>query len=146
MQWLRLCGQYVDCCRVGNILIVGEPTIFMTDAMDTNSLPRYRWVSLMDIEPGMVTARPILAGAEKQGVILIAVGSTVTANTIAQLFNKGIECIAVEVDSTDSGDEADCTAQVQKYQDRLIEIFGESPDENCRPLLEALIRMGPSRQ
>ena len=113
--------------------------------MDANCLPSYRWVPIMDVEAGMVTARPVIAGGEKQSAILIGVGSTVTASTIAQLINKGIECIAVEMDPANSPSEADCIDQAQRYHARLDEIFGATPDEHCRPLLDALVKMGPDQ-
>lgn len=117
----------------------------MSDERNADCLPPYRWVPIMDIETGMVTARPVIAGGEKQSAILIAVGSTVTASTIAQLINKGIECIAVEVDSSASPSEESRIDQSQKYQDRLSEIFGATPDENCRPLFDALVKLGPDQ-
>ncbi len=117
----------------------------MSDERTTDCLSPYRWMPITDIEPGMVTARPVIAGGEKQSAILIAVGSTVTASTIAQLINKGIECIAVQVDSSTIPSEADRIDQRQRYQDRLGEIFGATPAENCRPLFDALVKLGPDQ-
>ncbi len=117
----------------------------MNDTNDTKRLPLYRWVPTMDIEPGMVTARPIIAGGEKQVAFRIGVGSTITASTIAQLINRGVECIAIAADSSGLPDEADYAERVKKYEARLSEIFGTTPDENCRPLFDALIDMGPGQ-
>ena len=117
----------------------------MSETKNTKRPPSYRWIPTMDIEPGMVTARPIIAGRENQVAIRIGVGSTITASTIAQLINKGVECIAIEVDSSGWLDEAEYAEQVNKYRTRLSEIFGTTPDENCLPLLEALIEMGPGQ-
>ena len=120
-----------------------ELEILMSDEKNASKLPSYRWVPIMDVQIGMVTARPVIAGGEKQSAILIGVGSTVTASTIAQLMNKGIECIAVQVDSAASASEADRIDQVQRYHARLDEIFGATPDENCRLLFDALVKLGP---
>jgi hypothetical protein len=115
----------------------------MSETKKTKGPPSYRWIPTTAIEPGMVTARPIITGGENQVAIRIGVGSTITASTIAQLINKGVECIAIEANSSDLPDEADYTEQVEKYQARLSEIFGTTPDENCRPLFDALIETGP---
>lgn len=115
----------------------------MNDTNDTRRLPSYRWVPTMDIEPGMVTARPIIAGGENRVAIRIGVGSTITASTIAQLINKGVECIAIVAESSSLQDEADYAEQAKKYEARLSEIFSTTPDANCRPLFDALIEMGP---
>jgi hypothetical protein len=117
----------------------------MSETKDTKRPPTYRWIPTMDIEPGMVTARPIITGRENQVAIRIGVGSTITASTIAQLINKGVECIAIEADSSGLLDEAEYAGQVKKYEVRLGEIFGTTPDENCRPLFDALIEMGPGQ-
>jgi hypothetical protein len=117
----------------------------MNDTNDPSRRPSYRWVPTMDIEPGMVTARPIIAGGENQVAFRIGVSSTITASTIAQLINKGVECIAIAAESSSLPDDADYAEQVKKYQARLTEIFGTIPDENCRPLFDALIEMGPGQ-
>ena len=117
----------------------------MNDTNTTKCQLLYRWLPIMDIEPGMVTARPIIAGGENQVAIRIGVGNTITASTIAQLINRGVECIAIAADSSGLPDEADYAEQVKKYEARLSEIFGTTPDENCRPLFDALIEMGPGQ-
>ena len=95
----------------------------------------------MDLEPGMVIARPVLGHSGMQVTMHLAVGSTISASTIAQLINKGVECAAVLQDA--APDEASCAELVAQYESRLHEIFGPDPDENCRPLLEALLADGP---
>lgn len=73
--------------------------------------------------------------------IHLAVGCAITASTIGQLINKGIECIAVEQDAPpDAATHARIAGQ---YEARLHEIFGPVPDENCQPLLDALLIAGP---
>lgn len=93
----------------------------------------------------MVIARPIYGGAGSHGTshsaIRLSVGSEVTGSTIAQLINKGIECVAVVRQS--SIDEVEYATLVTQHLARLNEIFGESPAESCRALLDALIAAGP---
>lgn len=95
----------------------------------------------MELEPGMVIARPVFGGPGNQLTIHLAIGSTITANTIEQLINKGVECIAVLQNAPP--DEAAYANIVGQYESRLHEIFGPDPDENCRSLLDALLADGP---
>lgn len=95
----------------------------------------------MDLQPGMVIARPVFGGSGIQMTIHLAIGSSITSSTIAQLINKGVECVAVMEDTPP--DAATYTGIVAQYEARLHEIFGPAPDENCRPLLDALLADGP---
>ncbi len=89
----------------------------------------------------MVIARPVFGGSGMQMTIHLAVGSTITASTIAQLINRGVECVAVQQDAP--LDEATYATLVGEYESRLHEIFGPVPDGNCRSLLDALLADGP---
>ena len=89
----------------------------------------------------MVLSRPVLGLSGMRATILLAAGSTITPSTIAQLVNKAVECVAVRQDPP--LDQDSYAKQVRQYESRLHEIFGPDPDENCRPLLEALIADGP---
>jgi len=111
-------------------------------AMGSPSAPRdYCWLPTARLEPGMVIARPLFASSGMKATIHLAVGSTITAGTIDQIINKGVECVAVRQDSPP--DAAAFATLVSRYEARLQEIFGPSPDENCRPLLDALLADGP---
>jgi hypothetical protein len=101
----------------------------------------YCWIPTTELAPGMVIARPVFGGQGRLVTIHLAVGSAITANTIGQLINKGIECIAVMQDAPP--DAATHARIVELYEARLHEIFGPTPDENCQPLLEALLIDGP---
>lgn len=103
---------------------------------------RYCWIPTSALEPDMVIARPIQGGHGNQLTLRIAVGSSVTANTIAQLLNKGVECIAVCQDAMP--DEAALAAAAVRHEQRLAEIFGDQPDDACRSLRDALRAYGPS--
>ncbi len=96
----------------------------------------YRWISTIDLVPGMTVARPVLGGTRHQLTLRIAVGSTINAGTIAQLINKGIECVAVHQDGL--SDEAVNAETAQCRGERLTEIFGAQPDESCQQLIAAL--------
>ena len=89
----------------------------------------------------MVIARPVFGGPGIQVTIHLAIGSTITASTIAQLVNKGVECVAVLQDT--QPDAAISASLVRQYESRLHQVFGPDPDENCRPLLDALLADGP---
>ena len=102
----------------------------------------YRWIPTMELAPGMVIARPVYGGSSMSPTIHLAAGSAITASTISQLVNKGVECVAVLKES--ALDDAAYAAAVRQYESRLQEIFGPDPDENCRPLLAALLADGPS--
>ncbi|MCG2576874.1 hypothetical protein LZ012_07690 [Dechloromonas sp. XY25] len=95
----------------------------------------------MDLEPGMVLARPVFGRSGQQLSMHLAVGSSITASTISQLITKGVECVAVARQAP--ADEAGRAEAVARYESRLHEIFGADPDENCGPLLAALLAEGP---
>lgn len=101
----------------------------------------YCWVSIAELEPGMVLARPVIGGTGMHATIHVAAGSLVTGSTIAQLINKGVECVAVE-QLTAPDPEAFAT-KVQAFEARLDEIFGPAPDASCALLLAALKEDGP---
>ena len=114
-----------------------------TESAPATGSPRsYCWMPTLKLEPGMVIARPVYGGSSLQPTIHLAVGGVITASTIEQLINKGVECVAVERDS--AHDEAAYATLVAGYQARLQQIFGAVPDENCRPLLEALLQDLPA--
>lgn len=89
----------------------------------------------------MVIARPVVGGSGGRVTIRLAVGIEITANTISQLVNKDVDCVAVEQEVLT--DETTHVAIVEQYELRLREIFGANPDEDCRPLLDALLEYGP---
>ena len=89
----------------------------------------------------MEIARPVLGVSGRRVTIHLAVGSIVTASTISQLVNKGVESVAVLLGAR--SDDAAYAELVHKYESRLQEIFGPSPDGNCSALLDALIEDGP---
>lgn len=101
----------------------------------------YSWRATMDLEPGMVIARPVVGTVGSRATMHLAIGSVITADTLSQLVNKGVECVAV---MDDHPPDAEAYADiVLRYQARLREIFEAEPDPSCRPLLDALIQNGP---
>lgn len=108
----------------------------------TKPAPRgYCWRATMDLEPGMVIARPVVGTTGSRATMHLAIGSVITADTLAQLVNKGVECVAVMDDH--APDAETYAAIVDRYQARLREIFEPEPDASCRPLFDALIKNGP---
>ncbi|MCX7174531.1 MAG: hypothetical protein NT159_11545 [Proteobacteria bacterium] len=106
------------------------------------SAPRgYSWRATMDLEPGMVIARPVVGHAGSRATMHLAIGSVITADTLAQLVNKGVECVAILDDHPPNPE--DYAGIVLRYEARLREIFEPEPDETCRPLFDALIKNGP---
>ena len=89
----------------------------------------------------MEIARQVLGVSGRRVTIHLAVGSIVTASTISQLVNKGVESVAVMRNA--SPDDVAYAELVHKYESRLHEIFGPAPDDNCHALLDALIEDGP---
>lgn len=111
-------------------------------ATGSSRAPRdYCWLPTAKLKPGMVIARPLFASSGMKATIHLAVGSAITAGTIDQIINKGVECVAVRQDSPP--DAAAFADRVNRYESRLEEIFGPAPDENCRPLRDALLADGP---
>lgn len=101
----------------------------------------YSWRATMDLEPGMVIARPVVGTSGSRATMHLAIGSVITADTLAQLVNKGVECVAILDDHPpDPETYADI---VLRYEARLREIFEPEPDQTCRPLFDALIKNGP---
>jgi hypothetical protein len=116
----------------------------ITEPTESAPPPRdYCWIPTTKLVPGMVIARPLFGGHGRLVTIHLAVGSPITSSTIGQLINKGIECVAVEQDA--APDPSAYAQLAEQYAARLHEIFGPEPDENCRPLLEALLVSGPCR-
>ena len=101
----------------------------------------YSWLATMDLEPGMIIARPVVGTTGSRITMHLAIGSAITADTIAQLMNKGVECVAV-MDDADVPPEILADAVV-RFETRLREIFEPVPDISCRPLFDALIKYGP---
>ena len=102
----------------------------------------YRWLPTMSVQPGMVTARPVVGLFDARETMYVAVGSTITANTIAQMVAKGVECVAVFDVSARA--ELDGKALGTPFVKRLDEIFGPSPDAACMALRDALIAAEPT--
>ena len=116
-------------------------TDFPASAATERSPRGYSWIPTMEVEPGMEIARPVLSRSGMQLAIQLAVGSVITASTITQLINKGVECVAILHDA--EPDEASYDDLVRRYESRLHEIFGSNTDANCQLLLEALLADGP---
>ncbi len=113
------------------------------DPLSAETVPDcYCWIPTADLVPGMVIARPVQGGHGNQVTLRIAVGTSVSTSTIAQLVNKGVECVAVLQGA--APDEEARAAAVACHEQRLAEIFGDQPNDACRRLRDALLACGPS--
>lgn len=101
----------------------------------------YSWRATLDLLPEMVIARPVVGTTGSRATLHLAIGSVITTDMLAQLMNKGVECVAVLNDVPK--DPAAYADAVSRYEHRLREIFEPAPGENCLPLFEALIKHGP---
>lgn len=106
------------------------------------ALPRCRWVPTLSLLPGMVIERPVVGGAGMLMTMHLGVGSVITTSTIAQIINKGVECVAVRAE--EPVDAAAFAEAAAAHAARLHEIFGPAPDEHCLPLLNVLLEEGPA--
>jgi hypothetical protein len=102
--------------------------------------PDYCWIATQKLESGMVLARPVSGGRGINSAIQLSAGSVVTGAMIEQLINKGIEAVAVFQDLPDPEVYG---LMVKAYIERLVEIFGPDPSDECRALLDTLIACGP---
>lgn len=117
----------------------------MADDLDTNVRnlscpePRYRWLPVDALLPGMTLARRVVGQEEGRTRLMLAVGTILTAGTIDQLTIKAVECVAV---LNEHPPEADIYLALHKaYEARLRVIFGcpEEQEEGCRALFDALL-------
>ena len=120
---------------------ISESKVEQTQPPQVPAPRGYSWLATMDLEPGMIIARPVVGTTGSRITMHLAIGSAITADTIAQLMNKGVECVAV-MDDADMPPEIPDDAVV-RYETRLREIFEPVPDISCRPLFDALIKYGP---
>ena len=125
---------------------MAQDSLAMETAASTATAPQrsprgYSWLSVMELEPGMITARPVFGNSGMQMTMHLATGSPLTASTIAQLVNKGVECVAVQQEAPP--DQPSHANLVKQYEARLQQIFGPPPSEACRPLFDALLADGP---
>ena len=102
----------------------------------------HRWLPITAVQPGMVTARPVVGLAGVRETMFIAIGSTLTTNTITQMVNKDVECVAV-FDPVPS-DFSDGSRLRSQFESRLQEIFGPEPDDSCRALMNSLLLAQPT--
>lgn len=105
------------------------------------------WLPVELLRSGMIVARPVVGEIKGRVSIMFGEGLGLTAETIAQLMVKGVECVAV-VDENPLSDE-ELLQRQRAYEARLRVIFGVGDDSlqehSLQALYEALLAMGPSR-
>jgi hypothetical protein len=96
----------------------------------------YRWLPTIALEAGMVIARPVVGLTGVRETMYLAIGSQLTASTIAQMVVKGVECVAVlDPLPTEYSDDG---PSIARFETRLGEIFGPQPNAACQALMQAL--------
>lgn len=119
----------------------------MTDEsdLDGRSVPRYKWLPVDALMPGMTLARRIVEQTGGKAPMLLAAGTTLTAGTIGQLTIRAVECVAVL--NEQPPDPGDYLALREAYEARLRVIFdcaeGGFLTSDCRALFDALAVAGP---
>lgn len=112
------------------------------ESADPVQVSKYRWLPMMEVEPGMVIARPVLGMAGVLETMYVAIGATITASTIAQMMTKGVEYVAVlDPLPTEFSDDG---RSIAEFETRLKVIFGKDPNSACRALMDALILARPT--
>lgn len=96
----------------------------------------YHWLPVLLLEPGMVVARPVVGTTSARATLLLGIGTILSTDTIAQLINRGVECVAIAKEE----DAPQSEAALTQYRDRLNAIFGPEPDPACQKLRDALLR------
>lgn len=116
--------------------------------MEDDALPlklearcRPLWKSVLDLKVGMVLAAEVTGSSGGYVTMQISAGGIITEEMKAQMFIKGIACVAVV--NTAPPSESDYAFAAQDYETRLREIFEPQPDPHCQNLLNALLARGP---
>jgi hypothetical protein len=105
----------------------------------------HRWLTIEALQPGMVLAKPVHIAQHGLLVMKLGEGSELQANTIDQLFSRGVECVPVRIDST--LDEQQLASMKNAHLERLLQIFASASEAevapNCHDLFAALLKAGP---
>lgn len=106
-----------------------------------------RWMSIEELAPGMVLARPVVSTQHRVLDFKLGAGTHLTDGMISQLSGRGVECVAVFDAHPLSPEEYDKLRAA--HEERLLMIFrANSPEAlpaDRRPLYEALVKIGPHR-
>ncbi|MDO9067864.1 MAG: hypothetical protein Q7W05_05350 [Deltaproteobacteria bacterium] len=116
------------------------------ECSDSCPVPPYSWRPVDTLLPGMTLARRVVVEEGRRVMMMLAEGSILTEGMIAQLVSKAVECVAVLNNHPQAA--SDYLALKQAYEIRLRLLFGchDSPlNEDCRPLFDILVALGPPR-
>ena len=109
-------------------------------------LSNQRWLTVEQLVPGMVLARPVVVAARGVLAMKLGEGCELTASLISQMYARGIECVAIAIPPPEE-DEA-WQARSAAYAQRLKLIFsdGQAPvHPDCQPLYDLLVSQGLPR-
>jgi hypothetical protein len=128
--------------NAATILAIDSTLLDVLKHPDQAQVCSYRWLPTITVEPGMTIARPISGMSGVRETMYVAIGSTITANTIAQMIAKGVECVAV-FDPLPP-DSSDYEHSAASFKARLQTIFGPAPNAGCQALMDALMLAQPT--
>ena len=110
------------------------------------ALSNQRWLTVEQLVPGMVLARPVVVAARGVLAMKLGEGCELTASLISQMYARGIECVAIAIPPPE--EDAAWLARCAAHAERLKLIFADGrsgihPD--CQPLYDLLLAQGPQR-
>ena len=110
------------------------------------ALSNQRWLTVEELVPGMVLARPVVVAARGVLAMKLGEGCELTASLISQMYARGIECVAIAIPPPE--EDAAWLARCAAHAERLKLIFADGragihPD--CQPLYDLLLAQGPQR-
>lgn len=101
------------------------------------------WRTVVELQAGMVLARPAVGTQGGRATLLIGAGAVLGESTIAQLIARGVDCVAVFAAPLEDSVQAERQAA---HEARLREIFGgDGSHGGCAGLLAAMCKLGPCR-
>lgn len=109
-------------------------------------LSNQRWLTVEQLVPGMVLARPVVVAARGVLAMKLGEGCELTASLISQMYARGIECVAIAIPPPE--EDAAWLARCAAHAERLKLIFADGQSgihPDCQPLYDLLLAQGPQR-
>ena len=109
-------------------------------------LSNQRWLTVEQLVPGMVLARPVVVAARGVLAMKLGEGCELTASLISQMYARGIECVAIAIPPPE--EDAAWLARCAAHAERLKLIFADGQSgihPDCQTLYDLLLAQGPQR-
>lgn len=107
----------------------------------------HRWLPIEALQPGMVLAKPVHIAQHGILTMKLSEGTELQANTIEQMFSRGVECAPIRDEP--AADSAELETQQAIHIERLLVIFASKSTTEipavCRDLFDALVKAGPHK-